>query len=306
VTHHVLDGLPERGKEPHSARVLVGWIEQAQSSTNVAAGRLGWIVASSVVIAALQRADHHDGHPRFLLKGGAYLEVRLGLVARATKDIDTLVRGDFGDFLDALDGALGESWGPIEFRRTEVEIVENARRVVKPRRFKVQLLLKGAIWRTIQVEASPDEGSAGANVDLLPAPSLDHFGLPSPMQFAGIVIDYQVAQKLHACTDTHDPPGMVNDRARDLVDLLLIRDALYGPDVELTSLRAACEDLFAARAAELEAQALAPRHWPPVAAAHLHWASDYERAARDCEVQLGLAEAAEVVNAWIAEIAAAR
>jgi hypothetical protein len=86
----------------------------------------------------------------------------------------------------------------------------------------------------------------------------------------------------------------------------LIRDALYGPDVELTSLRAACEDLFAARASELEAQGLAPRHWPPAAVAHEHWALDYQRAAPDCEVQLGLDEAAEVVNTWITEIAAAR
>lgn len=36
-----------------------------------------------------------DGKPRFLIKGGAYIELRLGMRARATKDVDTLFRGSF-------------------------------------------------------------------------------------------------------------------------------------------------------------------------------------------------------------------
>jgi hypothetical protein len=34
---------------------------------------------------------------------------------------------------------------------------------------------------------------------------------------------YQIAQKVHASTDPHNPPEFVNDRARDVVDLLLLR-----------------------------------------------------------------------------------
>jgi hypothetical protein len=34
---------------------------------------------------------------------------------------------------------------------------------------------------------------------------------------------YQIAQKLHAGSDPHEPPAYVNDRARDLVDLLLLK-----------------------------------------------------------------------------------
>lgn len=50
-----------------------------------------------MVVAALQRAVAPDGHPRFLLKGGTYLELRLGLETRATKDVDVLFRGNFDD-----------------------------------------------------------------------------------------------------------------------------------------------------------------------------------------------------------------
>jgi len=285
--------------------VLTTWIEQAQDKTGLAVGRLGWLVASSVVIAALQRSLHADGAPRFLLKGGAYLEVRLGLNARATGDIDTLFRGDFDEFLTSLDETLRDPWGPVEFRRSEIEVMENTRRIVKPRRFRVQLLIRGSIWRAIKVEAAPDEGSAGAHFEALPGTSLTHFGLPSSHEPAGIVLNYQVAQKLHACTDPHQPPNLSNDRPRDLVDLLLIREAFYGPDADLASLRIACEDIFTSRAAELQHLGFEPREWPPTVIAHDHWDADYGRAAGDVDFPLTLAEAVDAVNAWVAEIAAA-
>jgi Nucleotidyl transferase AbiEii toxin, Type IV TA system len=154
MSDHLFSGLPDRNKPPTSRRHLDQWVQQAQPKTGIAAGRLGWLVASSVVIAALQQARSGDGHPRFLLKGGAYLEVRLGLRARATKDIDTMFRGDFSEFASVLDEALSESWGAIELVRTELEPIVGARRVVKPFRFKVKLLVNGQPWRTIDVEAA--------------------------------------------------------------------------------------------------------------------------------------------------------
>jgi len=300
MTDHPFAGLPDRGKEPTSKRNLDAWIEQAQPKTQVAAGRLGWLVASSVVIAALQRTRGDDGHPRFLLKGGAYLEVRLGLRARATKDIDTLFRGDFDEFLIVLDATLAESWGAIELQRTEVTIIEGARRVIKPRRFKIKLLINGQTWRSIAVEVAPDEGNAGAQVDLFAGPPLGHFGLPSPVELAGIVFDYQVAQKLHACTDPHEPPDQLNARARDLVDLQLIRNAFYGDGTDLGALRAACVDLFAARASDARALGLSVRTWPPIVQAHDHWQTDFTAAAGHQDLTLD--DAVEHTNLWIRRI----
>ena len=63
---------------------------------------------------------------------------------------------------------------------------------------------------------------------------------------------YQVAQKLHACTE--DCGEQTNQRARDLPDLLLI-DRLAINDTDLPTIRAACVEIFTGRA----------KHpWPPV------------------------------------------
>jgi hypothetical protein len=299
---HPFDGLPDRGKPPGSKRHLDTWVQQAQPKTGVAVGRLGWVVASSVVVAALQRAVGPDGHPRFLLKGGAYLELRLGLETRATKDVDVLFRGNFDDFMDVLDTTLHDPWGALELQRTAVKTIENARRVIKPRRFKIKLTVNGQTWRSIDVEAASDEGKAGANVEMFPSPPLGHFGLPSPIEFAGIVFDYQVAQKLHACTDPHQPPDTINDRARDVVDLQLIRQAFYNNGIDLTELRAACIDLFEARAAETEALGLEPRTWPPLFIPHDHWQTDYQTAAAALGLAHTLEEAVADLNIWTTEI----
>lgn len=304
MTEHPFARLPARGKEPVSANVLNAWIQQAQTKVDIAPDRLGWLVASTVVIAALQRAAHNDGQPRFLLKGGAYLEHRLGLNARATKDVDALFRGDFAEFLTELDAALREPWGAITLHRTEVEAIERARTHVKPQRFAVRLLIRGKIWRRIQVEVAPEEGHAGAAVDSLIAPPLDHFGLPSAEQLAGIAMDYQVAQKLHACTDPHDPPEAINARVRDVVDLVLLRQAFYRDGADLSQLAAACLDVFHTRAREAGALDLPQRSWPPRVVAYAHWDADYVRPASQADLPFTLPAAIEFINSWIDNIEA--
>jgi hypothetical protein len=301
---HPFETLEPRGKEPTTKRALDAWVQQAQSRTGIGAGRIGWMVASSIVVAALQRAVHTDGRPRFLVKGGAYLELRLGLSARATKDVDALFRGDFEEFLDTLDETLSKPWGPLELQRTEVAEIERVRgRVVKPRRFRVKLLLRGAVWRSVDVEVAADEGRAGERVELVPAPPLDHFGLPSPIEFAGIVLDYQVAQKLHACTDPHDPPVLVNDRVRDVTDLHLLRRELYPAPQDLAELRAACTNVFEARSREAAATGeTEPRDWPPHVVTHPLWHRDYAGYADEIGLQLTLDEAVAELNEWVLEI----
>jgi hypothetical protein len=44
----------------------------------------------------------------------------------------------------------------------------------------------------------------------------------SPDALATLALRFQIAQKLHACTDPHDSPASINDRPRDVVDLLLL------------------------------------------------------------------------------------
>jgi hypothetical protein len=299
--------LPDRGKEPNSARTLDAWIIQAQDRVGVDHGRLGWLIASTVVVAALQRAVDESDAPRFLLKGGTYLQHRLDWAGRSTKDVDGIVRGDIDGFLDALDRSLREPLGPLRLSRTETEVIQTPTRVLRPRRFDVKVSLRGVVWRSVKVEISPDEAGIGDHPFVFATPSLSHFGLPSPHALVGIALRFQIAQKLHACTDPHDPPHAVNDRPRDLVDLLLLRD-LLASDTATTDadLRAAGQAVFDTRAAEAEQLGLVARHWPPAVQSHPHWPDDYARAAGDAGLTVTLDDAIAELNDWIGKLDAAR
>lgn len=295
-----LNDLAPKGKTPASARVLNGWIAQAQDRLGSAGPRLGWLVAATVVSAALQRAVDESGVPLFLLKGGTMLQYRLPGMSRTTQDIDGLVRGDLDRFLTELDKALTEPWGPLNLVRSEVELIEVPHRIVKPRRFDITVQLNGVTWRRVQIEVSPDEGHAGARPEEIAAPSLAGFGLPTPDGIASLSMAYQIAQKVHACTDPHDPPAAVNDRARDVVDLLLLRDLIDTTEQPtLAEVRTAIEDVFAARATEAVATGATPRTWPAAVTAHAHWGASFVRAAESAALSLTLDDAVAQANIWL-------
>jgi hypothetical protein len=111
---------------------------------------------------------------------------------------------------------------------------------------------------------------------------------------------YQVAQKIHACTDPHDPPAFVNDRARDVVDLLLLRiltETAGHPSP--TEIRAAVEDVFAARLVEAEATDAPSRTWPTRLTVHPHWGPSFAKAADSAGLTITLGDAVAQVDAWL-------
>ncbi|MPY80476.1 MAG: hypothetical protein GEV04_18870 [Actinophytocola sp.] len=298
----LLRPLKPKTKQPVSATVLNNWIAQAEGKLGPEAkgGRLGWLVASSVAIAALQRAIDADGRQLFLLEGGTLLQHRLNVTARATKDVDGLVRGDLDAFLLALEDALAEPWGPLALRCGEVEVVDVPTRTIKPRRFDIFIELRGVTWRRIQFEVSADEAGIGDDFEAIDPPPLTGFGLPDPDMLVGIAMRFQIAQKFHAVSDPHDPPGSVNDRARDVVDLVLLRDlaAVTGRPT-LIEIRAGATAVFEGRAEEAQQLGLPPRAWPPTVVVHAHWADDYARAAASADITLSLEEAVAEVNKWV-------
>lgn len=300
-----LRALTPKAKQPASAGILNTWIAQAERTlgNEIGGGRLGWLVASSVAVAAVQRAVDADGRQLFLLKGGTLLQHRLDVTARATKDVDGLVRGDLDAFLLRLEEALAEPWGPLTLRLGSIEVIDVPTKIVKPRRFDIYLELRGMTWRRIQFEISPDEAGIGEAAEPIQAPPLGGFGLPDPDALVGIAMRYQIAQKIHAVTDPHDPPASVNDRPRDVVDLLLLRDLVNATgEPSLSAINEAGAAVFSSRAEEALQLGLVPRAWPADVAAHAHWEIDYQRAAASGAVMLSLHESVEQVNAWIAEI----
>lgn len=303
-----LAAMRDKGKPPHSVRVLNSWIDRTANELKIdKGGRLAWLVASTVVTAKLQCVIDSRGDSRFLMKGGTLLQHRLGLEARATVDLDGMIRGDLDNFLAALDVALEEPWGPISFARTDTEEIRVPGKAHRPRKFDMVLSIRGVVWRKIKVEISPEEGRAACSGEVFPAPRLEGFGIPTPDKLMGMAMSYQAAQKLHGAAGLHDPEhGYKNLRARDVVDLILIKrlsDETGHPS--RFSIREAAEDTFQVRGIEAEAAGRVPLVWPPKLQAYSHWKHDFEVAAQAAGLELTLKEAVAAVNGWIAELAEA-
>ena len=107
---------------------------------------------------------------------------------------------------------------------------------------------------------------------------------------------------MHACSDPHQPPTFSNNRVRDIVDLLLIRDTFYTPPTDLKPLRAAAEDVFSARADEATDLGLSPRMWPPLVVSNPLWKDEYERPAAEVGISYPLDDAIRQVNQWVEQI----
>ena len=295
----MLFDLPDKKRPSPSANAMNRWLSDAEKDTTVAAKRIGWFVASTVVVAALQRALGEDAKPVFFVKGGVYIEFNLGLRARTTKDVDTMFRGSVDDFADRLDEALAEPWGPFKLERTAVEVID-APKLAKPRRFWVRVYAKGQVWRRIQVEVSFPEGDMAARSQLVAAPNIGFFGLDTPERLVGVAMDYQIAQKLHAASDP-DEEGHENQRVHDIVDVLLIRNEFYRGKPP-ASLKAACLDIFAYRANEAAQLGRPVRGWPPAFLINEYWCRGYPPLAESLGIALTLEEAVATVEKWVQEI----
>ena len=299
-----LSVLKPKNKEPRTVRVLDSWIAHAENDMGIdQGGRLGWLIASTVATAKLQQTVGETGASRFALKGGTLLQHKLGLDSRATKDLDGIITGDMDDFLDALDDVLAEPWGPINFARTSAELIHVPTRIVKPRKFELLLSLRGDMWRRVKVEIAPDEGKAGSSQEHVTPPELAGFGLPTPEYLVGMAMSYQIAQKVHAATNPHNPPLFRNERPRDVVDLVLLRRLVENTgSPSLEEVREAIRDIFASRANEARVLVCPVRMWPARLRAYPHWAEDFGSAAASVRLGMSLGEAVDEVNRWLGEI----
>jgi hypothetical protein len=251
----------------------------------IAADRLRRWVSTMILLGALGRVGD-DAH-RFLLKGGVAMELRLRLRARATKDIDIIVIPDRNaDILEVLQDALDEPYLDFAFRLTDSRPIERT----PAQRMSVKMTYRGKSWATLQLEASgPEAGSDEA--EQIGAFSLTQLGLDGPHEVACQSLRYQIATKLHAVTERFD--DRENDRFRDLIDLLLLRDL----EPDLTPLAEACRDVFTSRGKQ---------SWPPRLTVEPSWPDEYRALAFELNFAVGdVTEAAALVQELIDEIAAA-
>lgn len=74
-------------KAPFNINVLESWVGAHSRESGLAPKRLNRWIHFMIVLAALERLRNDNDKPLFVLKGGVAMELRLGLEARATKDL---------------------------------------------------------------------------------------------------------------------------------------------------------------------------------------------------------------------------
>jgi hypothetical protein len=182
--------------------------------------RLYQRIATEVLFNVLELAQQRGIIARYAVKGGMALEVRFGMRARASRDLDVSVPIPFEAVPRILDEVLGVSFDDfIVRRRGPVQILEQARTY----RAELDVQYRGRTLFRLDLDINGSEFEP--SVDVLPSGVLTELGLPGPVHVALLDVTIQLAHKIHAATQpsTND---YRNQRFRDVLDALIIADSL--------------------------------------------------------------------------------
>jgi len=195
-----------------------------------------WIAAITLM-EAFNIARARGSLPDYLVKGGFALEFRFQSAARASRDIDIVLPLDADALLEVAIETLRIEWSGFTFR---IKGVPERREVAY--RLEVAVRYRSTEWSTFDVELAFGSVRASDRIEPL---DLSEFGLLRPGTIPCMTAEEQIAQKLHALSDTGE------NRPRDVIDVVLIDRLLALDD---TVLRRYCIETFAARATHV---------WPP-------------------------------------------
>lgn len=262
---------------PPNLRSLRDRLTSAAKREGVAFGRLQQHIGVLVVTQFLTSLADEHGEPLLLVKGGVSLELRRGIPeSRTSKDLDTVIRGDIERVYDHLAEAGAGGWEGFTVVFTAPVAFEVPALASSAYRFTAKVAYFAKPFVSVPIEVSPTEAGNAETYDKISSEALELVGLPNSGAVPCMTLPWQVAQKIHACTDPVDKPR-TNDRAHDLVDLQLLEALMV--DEPLDETRAACVAVFAARGKHA---------WPPVVVAQPHWGPIYVRAL-EALTELGLA-----------------
>jgi len=276
-----------RGSPPSSARVLTQWVDAYARECGLPPKRVRDWISYMIVGGRLERARGGADRPRFAIKGAVAIEMRLPEKARATRDIDLVVEDPaHAEFTLQLRDALDDGYQGFTFRvKGDAHMMPN-----DSVRVDVALEYGGRAWGTIQVDLSPREGDR-TEVELVEPFALERFGLETPEALPCLSLRYHIAQKIHAMTEPPRDRQTPNERFRDLVDLLLMKELV----TELLGVREACVEVFALRATH---------DWPPVLDAPPFWKEPFAALADEVDLPIrSLDDAVREAQAFIAAVA---
>lgn len=244
--------------------------------------------------AMLDGLEDEHGVERIGFKGGSALELRFGFRARTSKDLDAAYRGELLEGLDLMRSRLEVGWRGFTAVVSDPEEITRPGVDPPPIRTQIKLRYKNKPFVTIPFEMAAAEGRSMESPERLPAAvQLEPVRLEGPKMIPFLPIRYQIAQKLHACTENlGDPP---NQRVRDLHYLILIEELAVEPG-DYPAVREACVEIFEGR----------NRHtWPPEITAFPGWDQLWEDLVSKENLELTLSEAVAAVSTFVAALEAA-
>jgi len=232
--------------------------------------------------------------PEGAIKGGSAMALRYGRGTRFTQDLDAARVQSLDRFRSDFEESLARGWAGFTGRLIEKAAPRPTgvptSYVMKP--FEVRLDYLGRPWCSVKFELGHNEIGDADRPDHQLAPDLavlfTEVGLESPRPVPVMRADHQVAQKLHAASETG------SERARDLVDLQLLD---RGEELDLAQVASTCRRLFEYRRQQ---------EWPPTIVSGNQWDTLYTQAADGLDVLAGLDEAIAWANEFIRRIDSAR
>jgi predicted nucleotidyltransferase component of viral defense system len=192
-------------------------LKNKAQATGIALIRLRKRVAFERFLARLATSESSG----WVLKGAFALELRLGLRARTTKDVDLGRADDEEAATEHLEAATHVDLGDFfvfEVRRTPALDATTGFHAV---RYTVRADLDGRRFEQFPVDVAFSEATPIQAEPLFGANSLE-FADIAELQLPVVSLEQHVAEKLHAYTGAFGRDQRESTRVKDLVDLVLI------------------------------------------------------------------------------------
>lgn len=197
---------------------------------------------------------------RWLLKGGLALDLRFGIKARTTKDMD-LARQDnedaaMADLLAAQSVDLGDYFTFVIERAAKLDIAFEGAAV----RYRAAAELAGRPFEIVIIDVGFSDPLV-ADPEMLRGPDILDFAGIAPIEVPAIPLEQHIAEKVHAYSRMY-PGDRQSSRVKDLIDLVVLRSAAR---FEAGRLRRALRMTFERRGTDVIPSnlALPPAAWGP-------------------------------------------
>ncbi len=198
--------------------------------------RLRKMVAFDRFLARLGQA-HPD---QWLLKGGLALQLRLGMRARTTLDVDVLLLAPATQLHQMLVQAARlnlQDWFEFTVRSTPAQLPGTGE---TGKRFALTALLDGRTFEAFHLDVGIGDPVVEPADELVTPPLLAFAGI-APATIPCYPVTQHLAEKLHAYVR---PRAAAANTLKDLVDILLIAEQVQ---VDASALRSAIAATFAAQ-----------------------------------------------------------